>query len=141
MTLWAGELGLSSVIHQVIVDNIDMKTKDLYKIDSQHPIPNLDVIDINTVKTGGGSDLFIVVATELSGDGRSLERLLRKIERYLEFTHTDEFHAESGTATIENTRIIVKIPSASASAAFDLLERSRPWVADNGAILVLEKMG
>ncbi len=139
MMLWAVEPGLSSVILQISVDNVEMKTKD--KIDSQHPIPNLDVIDINTVKMGGGSDLFIVVATALSGDHRSLERLLRKIERYLEFMHTDEFHAESGIATIENTNIIVKIPSTSASAAFDLLERSRPWVADNGAILVVEKMG
>ncbi len=138
MMRWAVEPGVSSALHQTNADNVEMETKELYEMDNEHPIPDVDVVDINTAKVGGGSDLFIVVATALSGDRRSLERLLRKIERYLEFIRTDEFRAESGAPTIENTNIIVKIPSTSASAVFDLLERSRPWVTDNGATLVVE---
>lgn len=115
-----------------------METHNLHTLDDTHPIPNLDVVDVNTVKRGGGSDLFVVVATPLSGDRRSLERLVRKIERYLEFMHTNEFRAESGSPKPENTNIIVKIPLSSDPAAFDLLERSKPWVADNGATLVID---
>jgi len=115
-----------------------METQSLYALDDTHPIPNLDVVDVNTVKRGGGSDLFVVVAMPLSGDRRSLERLARKIERYLEFMNTSEFRAESGNPKPENTNIIVKIPPSSDPAAFDLLERSKPWVADNGATLVVD---
>ncbi|MGS0998320.1 hypothetical protein [Rhodanobacter sp. UC4451_H18] len=115
-----------------------MENKNDYALDSEHPIPNLDVVDVNTVKKGGGSDLFIVVATPLSDDRRSLQRLLRKIERYLEFMHTSEFRTESGIHTVENTNIIVKIHPDSSPAAFELLERSKPWVTDNNANLVVD---
>lgn len=115
-----------------------MGTENLYALDDTHPIPNMDVIDVNTVKKGGGSDLFIVVSAPLSDDERSLKRLLRKTERYLEFLHTDEFRCESGEASTKNTNIIIKIPASSAPAVFGLLERSKPWVADNGANLVID---
>lgn len=112
--------------------------QSIYALDSDHPIPNLDVVDVNTVKKEGGSDLFIVVATPLSGDQRSLERLLRKVERYLEFMRTEEFLAESGTPSPRNTNIIVKLHPHSDRAAFELLERSKPWVMDNGANLLID---
>lgn len=73
-----------------------MKVNDYFEFDDEHPIPNLDVVDINTVKTNGGSDLFVIVATPLADDPRSLKRLLRKIERYLEFLNSEEFLAQSG---------------------------------------------
>lgn len=112
--------------------------QNIYALDNDHPIPNLDVVDVNTVKKGGGSDLFIVVATPLSGDQRSLERLLRKVERYLEFMRTEEFLAESGIPSPGNTNIIVKLHQHSDRAAFELLDRSKPWVMDNGANLVID---
>lgn len=115
-----------------------METRNIYAHDGTHPIPNLDVVDVNMVKKSGGSDLFIVVATPLPGDERSLKRLLRKIERYLEFMHTEEFSRESGGSSSKNTNIVVKIPASSAPAAFELLERSKPWVADNGATLIID---
>lgn len=115
-----------------------MKSKDIYAMDNSHPIPNLDVVDVNTVKIGGGSDLFIVVATPLSGDQRSLERLLRKVERYLEFLQTEDFRSESGDPSPENTNIIVKLHPSSDRSAFDLLERSKEWVKSNNASLVVD---
>jgi len=115
-----------------------MSNSDLHEIDQSHPIPNLDVIDINTVKKGGGSDLFIVIATPLQDDRRSLERLLRKVERYLEFIRTEGFLSESGVANPENTKIIVKLHPDSSRAAFDLLERNKQWVRNNDASLVID---
>lgn len=115
-----------------------MTDTELYSIDETHPIPNIDVVDVNTVKKGGGSDLFIVVATPLSGDQRSLKRLLRKVERYLEFLNTSEFLSASGAATAENTKIIVKLHPDSHAAAFELLERNKQWVHNNNATLVID---
>jgi hypothetical protein len=115
-----------------------MESTEIYAVDDDHPIPNLDVVDINTVKKGGGSDLFIVVATPLSGDQRSLERLLRKVERYLEFMQTEAFRAESGAPTSESTNIIVKLHPDSDQSAFELLERSKQWVKSNGASLIVD---
>lgn len=80
-------------------------TDGAYDHDDLHPIPSLDVVDINVVKHGGGSDLIIVIASPLQDDVRSLERLLRKIERYLEFAKSPDFEAQSGMATTENTKI------------------------------------
>jgi len=115
-----------------------MNTQKSYELDENHPVPDLDVIDVNTVKKGGGSDLFIVVAQPLRADRRSLERLLRKIEVYLEFLNTEEFQRRSGVATVENTNIIVRIHPGSDSLAFDLLERNKQWVKNNNANLVID---
>ena len=115
-----------------------MKARGFFEYDKNHPIPNLGVIDVNTVKKGGGSDLYIVIATPLRADRRSLERLLRKIEVYLEFLNTEEFQQSSGIATTENTNIIVKIHPDSDPLAFNLLERNKQWVKNNNANLVID---
>jgi hypothetical protein len=115
-----------------------MSDSNLYGLDNSHPIPNLDVIDINTVKKGGGSDLFIVIASPLGGDRRSLERLLRKVERYLQFLNTGDFLSESGTANPDNTRIIVMVHPESSREVFELLEKSKEWVRDNSASLSID---
>lgn len=118
-----------------------MDKNSFYGLDEDHPIPDLDVVDINTVKKGGGSDLFIVIATPLRGDRRSLERMLRKIERYLEFIKSDQFSAESGKPTTENTNIVVKIHPDSDPAAFQLLYKNRQWVINNDATLIVDTHG
>jgi hypothetical protein len=115
-----------------------MNDSDLYALDQEHPIPNLNVIDVNTVKKGGGSDLFIVVASPLAGDHRSLKRLLRKVERYLEFMNTENFRSASGIANPENTNIIVKLHPDSDPMAFELLDRNKQWVRNNNATLVVD---
>jgi len=115
-----------------------MKIPDPYELDDNHPVPSLCVVDVNTVKVGGGSDLFIVVAQPLHADRRSLERLLRKIEVYLEFLNSEEFRRESGVATIDNTNIIVRIHPDSDPRAFELLERNKQWVRNNNATLVID---
>ena len=113
----------------------------LFDRDEDHPIPDLDVVDINVVKKGGGSDLLIIIASPLRDDTRSLERLMKKIERYLGFAKSAEFSAESGVATMDNTKIIVYIHPESSPVAFDLLERCKPWAIENGVVLEIETRG
>lgn len=109
----------------------------MFDLDETHPIPNLNVIDVNTVKKSGGSDLLIVIAQPLRGDRRSLERLLRKVEVYLNFIKSEQFELGSGKATAENTNIVVYLHSDSDVRSFDLLERNKVWVRNNDATLVI----
>lgn len=111
----------------------------MFDLDDQHPIPNLEVVDIQVVKKGGGSDLRIIIASPLQDDVRSLERLMLKIERYFGFTKSQEFVAESGVATVDNTKVIVCIHPDSSRVAFDLLERCKPWAIENGVTLEVDK--
>jgi hypothetical protein len=110
----------------------------MYERDESHPVPDLSVIDVNAVKEGGGANLYIVIAQPLRADRRSLERLMRKLEVYLGFVNSEQFKAESGIASAENTNIIVRIHPDSDAVAFDLLERNRQWVRSNNATLVVD---
>jgi len=110
------------------------KSEDAYD-DADHPIPALKVIDINTVKKDGGSDLFIIIASPLKADEYSLTRLLDKIEGYLGHIQSPDFQNESGVPTPENTNIIVNIHPKSDSNVFELLKKSKPWVLENNATL------
>jgi len=98
------------------------------------------VIDVNVVKTGGGADLLIVVASPLGQDEYSLSRLLRKIEAYLEFTNSEDFIAESGLATPGNTRVVVKLHPGSSPLARELIHRNAGWALNNGVSLVTEEL-
>ena len=109
-----------------------------YDLDHSHPIPNLDVVDLNVVKDTGGSDLIVIIASPLQGDERSLERLMRKLERYFGFSRTAAFIAESGFATVENTRVLVHIHPRSCRAAFLLLERSKALAIENDVTLEID---
>ena len=113
------------------------KSEDTYD-DADHPIPALKVIDINTVKKGGGSDLYINVASPLRADENSLTRLLDKIEGYLGHIQSSDFQIESDVPTPENTNIIVNIHSESEDEVFELLEKSKQWVLDNSATLQIK---
>lgn len=113
---------------------------DLPTLDAEHPIPNLGVVDVNIVKTGGGADLIVVVASPLAGDVYSLSRLLRKIEAYLEFTLSRDFVAECGVATPGNTRIVVKLHPYSSELATELIGKNVQWALNNGVTLVAEPL-
>ena len=114
---------------------------DHFELDEEHPIPNLEVIDVWTVKKGGGSDLYIIIASPLRDDRRSLERLMCKLERYLAWLQDDECVAQCGEATTENTQVIVVIHPDSSPIAFELLDRNRGWVRNNNATLAIETHG
>jgi len=115
-----------------------MTCTEHFEPDDTHPIPDLDAVDVHAVKSGGGSDLFIIIAAPMQPDRRSLERLLRKIEVCLQFIHGALFQDTSGVATPANTNIIVRIHPESHPTVFELLERNKPWVSANGATLIVD---
>ena len=108
--------------------------------DPEHPVPKVDNLDVQKAKIGGGSDLYLVVASPLGGEERDLHRLMAKLENYLAFLQSPGCIAEAGLATPENTRLIAKIHPESSDYVFELLRRSQPWAANNGATLVVEQL-
>jgi hypothetical protein len=108
--------------------------------DPDHPIPSLAVIDVTTVKRGGGADLIIIVASPLGADERSLTRLLDKIECYLGHIRSEDFYAEAGPPTPENTSIVVRLHPESDRKVWELLKGSEAWVRDNNASLVVDEL-
>jgi hypothetical protein len=75
-----------------------MSQIDDVEIDEEHPIPNLEVIDVWTVLKEGGCRMFVIIASPLQGDRRSLERLMCKLERYLAYLKSDECVERCGEA-------------------------------------------
>lgn len=109
--------------------------------DPEHPIPNLNVIDVAGYRKEGGADLTIVIASPLADDPRSQTRLLDKIQGYLAHIQSVDFERDaSAKPTPANTTIKVLIHPGSDSAVWHLLERCRPWVDSHGATLLVEKL-
>jgi len=109
--------------------------------DPDHPIPNLNVIDVAAYRKGGGADLTIVIASPLADDPRSQTRLLDKIQGYLGHIQSDDFERDAGTKpTPANTTIKVLIHPESASAVRHLLDKCRPWVDSQGATLLVQNL-
>lgn len=106
--------------------------------DPSHPTPYLGVLDVVTFIKHGGANLTIVAAGPLGADRRSLTRLLDKIEAYLGHMLTADFQSEAGAPTPANTIITVVLHPDSAPEVHDLLDRSKAWVRDNNATLVVE---
>lgn len=106
--------------------------------DGNHPIPCLTALDVFGVKRNGGADVVLVIASPLQADERSQRRLLRKIENYLGFINSEDFSAEAGLPTVDNTRIVVKLHPDSDSVISELLGRCVAWVAENNATLDIE---
>jgi hypothetical protein len=108
--------------------------------DPSHPIPSLAVVDVMGVNKGGGADLVIVVASPLMADVRSQSRLLDKLQGYLSYLGSNEFRAEVGAPTPENTNIVVKLHPGTAPEIRDLLARSEQWVVANQASLCVQTL-
>jgi len=87
----------------------------------------------------GGARLVIVVGSPLQGEQRSLERLMRKIENNLGFIASDEYPKEFGAPNPSNTEIAIALDSRSSPAAFELLERCKPWILANRTTLIVER--
>jgi hypothetical protein len=103
-----------------------------------HPIPSLRRIDVCTIRRTGGASLDIVIAEPLKDDDASLARLLDKLDAYFQHIHSPEFVAEAGHPSPATIEIVVNIHRASCREAFALLEKSRPWAAENDASLVVK---
>jgi len=115
-----------------------MEEDTIYADDSSHPIPSIDVCDVQTVRTGGGATLSLIIATPMTNDLRSRQRLTMKIERYLQFIRSREFESECGCPKKENTTVAVSIHEDSHAEIFALIEDCRGWIEDNHAGLVVK---
>ena len=106
--------------------------------DPDHPIPNLNVIDVAGYKKTGGADLSIIIASPLAGDPASQTRLLDKIQGYLSHIQSPEFLADSGVAPDpSNTTINVILHPGSSNLIRELLERCHAWANEHGASLAV----
>jgi hypothetical protein len=98
--------------------------------DEHHPIPALDVIDIEAERAGVRR-YVIVVAEPLAGDPRSVFRLYRKLDGYLRDI--------AATRPPVRTEIEVNIHAGSDPAYFPLLALQSEYVASRGATLIVER--
>jgi len=106
-------------------------------IDENHPIPNLEVIDVFAVKKAGGTDLGITLASPLDSSPRSVFRLFRKIHAYLREIGSDGYTQQYGKASPENTVIQVNFAALAHSDIVDLLIDRTEYIAGLGARLEL----
>jgi hypothetical protein len=109
-------------------------------LDDTHPIPNFQVIDIHAVKKGGGSDLVVIVASPLRADARSIFRLIRKLDGYLQEINSDEYRKECGEPKPDKTSIIVRLHPRSSPEIEEVLAAAAGWAGARNASLRVEKI-
>jgi hypothetical protein len=100
--------------------------------DFDHPIRQVEVVDVKSDLAGGGAYYGLVIASPLFGDDRSQKRLLSKIEAYIGDFHSEQSIGRNGRPTPERCKIVVGIHPGSAAVVFELLERCRPWALEHG---------
>lgn len=79
----------------------------LDRIDNDHPILNLDSIDVHLVKKASGSILVIITDSPLANDQKTLDRLFEKVRGYLRFINSQSYIDEYGEPTHLNTQIVM----------------------------------
>jgi uncharacterized protein YtpQ (UPF0354 family) len=112
---------------------------DANPVDTEHPIPNLDVIDVFGVGKSGGARFVVVIASPLQADARSIYRLFRKLNGHVNHIASQEFEQKCGKPTPENTIIEVSIHPDSAAIVFDVLESLTDWVVERNATLIVQR--
>ena len=104
-------------------------------LDSDHPIPDLDVLDMHVVGRDGCHTLSIIIASPMKADARSVYRLFRKLDVYLIYLASPDFKSDYGPLTPGNAEIAVHLHRLSDRRLVSLLHSCVPWVADRGAKL------
>lgn len=123
-----------------IKSNDRYETVDDGSNDDSHPIPNLDVIDVYLTLKGGGASLGLVMATPLQADVRSMYRLFRKIDSYLQFIASPDHEDKCGKATPENTRIDIAMHKDTAPVMLEFIRSLDEWIATGGATLTVRML-
>jgi hypothetical protein len=110
----------------------EMSDSDAYADDEEHAIPFLGRIDVFVTTKEGNVMYGLVIASPLSGDTRSQQRLIKKLEDYLSDRHSADLRSRFGAPTPSNTSLKVAIHPGSDPTVFELLRRCKPWIEDNG---------
>jgi len=113
---------------------------DPVSVEDTHPIPNLKVIDIHAIKKTGGSDLVVLIASPLGPDARSIFRLFRKLDGYLETINASQYQKECGPPTAKTTSIIVRLHPRSHPDVESILRGAGSWAEARNASLQVEKI-
>jgi hypothetical protein len=108
--------------------------------DEMHAIADSGVIDVLAVRKGGGCDLSIVIPRPLEADARSLFRLCRKLDGYLQTINSPSFVEEHGAPSSATTFITVRVHPRSDREALEVLEAAAGWVQAYHATLRIEKI-
>src|SRR5690349_8313639 len=105
--------------------------------DDSHPIPKVDVIDYVRTIENGGAGYALVVASPLEPDQRSLRRLTRKLQAYVEDFFSKESKMRQGAPSPGKMWIFVNIHQDSCPEAFNIVKSHAPWILDHGIRLVV----
>lgn len=92
-------------------------------------------------KKGRGSDLGVVVASPLGADARSIFRLARKLDAYMQELNSKEYRDECGEPTPGTTSIIVRLHPDSDPAVADVLRAAAGWAEKRNASLLVKNLG
>jgi len=98
---------------------------EVFGDDTSHPIPFIGRIDTLVETEDGARSYGLVIASPMSGDDRSRQRLKRKLRDYIVDRHSAEVLSKSGPATAANTRLTVLIHPGSDVSVFEVLAQAR----------------
>ncbi len=96
-------------------------------------IENINNIDVFGVRKDGGADLVIVSSGKLDESAETQKLLLDKIENYLGYINSPEFHVECPQATADNTYIILQLNEEPPELIGRLITKIISWVAEYNA--------
>ncbi len=116
------------------------QVSDLLADDPDHGIPCVTSLDVHSVWKHGGSDLHVIIAKPLAMDDRSRERLMAKLENYLNFVNSPEYAAQCGFPNPQTTRVVFSLhPDMNPAVAATLLHCTS-WVESNNASLKVQHL-
>ena len=93
-------------------------------------IQDPDSIDLMGQRRDGGVDLVIVSSGALDESPETQKLLLDKIEAYLRYINSPDFHREFPQATPENTRILLRLEEEASPIILALIQQIIPWVQE-----------
>lgn len=99
---------------------------------------NINNIDIFGIREDGGADLVIVPNGKLDASPDTQKNLLDKIEAYLGYINSNEFHSECPQANASNTNIVLQLNEKPPKLIEELISQIDPWVAQYNANFIVQ---
>ena len=101
-------------------------------------IENINHIDAYGIRKDGGADLVIVSKGTLDESIETQKLLLDKVENYLRYINSQEFHTECPQATADNTYIILLLSEKPSESIAELITKIVPWAAEYHAKFIVK---